>query len=158
MLETLIRWAAYLGGWLLVAGPMIQARLELEAEATELSGIGEVVRSTAPPSHLSRWWWLVPPVAMFLTRRRQSAFLNTLGERLDTAQLAKLARFFAVARAWMIVACGAALIAIKETYELAHHHHWGATGFWLLVLIAAVGVATTNAATWKKPGRATRGL
>ena len=81
-----------------------------------------------------------------------------LGERLDTAQLAKLARFFAVARAWMIVACGAALIAIKETYELAHHHHWGATGFWLLVLIAAVGVAATNAATWKKPGRAARGL
>lgn len=158
MLETLIRWGAYLGGWLLVAGPLIQARLELDAEATELSGIRDVVRSTAPPSRLSRWWWLVPPVAMYLTRRRQSAFLDTLGERLDAAQRARLAHFFAVARAWMIVACGAALIAVKETYELAHHEHWGAVGFWVLILIAAVGVAATNAATWKKHGHAARGL
>lgn len=153
MLETLIRWGAYLGGWLLVAGPLVQSRLELDAEAAELREVRDTVEATAPPSRLSRWWWLLPPLAMVLTRRREAAYIKTLRGVLTAEQLRSLAHFFAVARAWMIVASGAALIAIKETYELAHHLHALPWGFWVLTVIAVVAVGGINAATWKRLDR-----
>ncbi|GAA1089237.1 hypothetical protein [Tsukamurella spumae] len=156
MLETAIRWVAFFGGWLLVAGPLIQARLELEAEGQELSGIQSLLRATLPPSRLSRWWWLLPPLALYLTRRRQTAYLATLNEKLTPEQRHGLWHFFAVARAWMIVASGAFLIALKETYELAHHHHWPAPAFWGLCVIGIFGVNAANAATWNTPGHRSR--
>ncbi|KXP01560.1 hypothetical protein [Tsukamurella pseudospumae] len=151
MLETLIRWAAFFGGWLLVAGPLVQSRLELDAEASELSGIRATVEATAPPSRLSRWWWLFPPVAVYLTRRRQAAYVATLREVLTAEQMSKLAHFFAVARAWLLVASGAALIALKETYELSHHQHWEPWGFWALTAFAVIAIGGLNTATWKRP-------
>ncbi|MET9327956.1 hypothetical protein [Tsukamurella sp. NPDC003166] len=152
MLETLIRWAAFVGGWLLVAGPLIQARLELEAEAAELSEIQSLLKATLPPSRLSGWWWLLPPVALYLTRRRQASYIASLNENLTPEQSHGLWHFFSVARAWMIVASGAFLIAVKETYELAHHHHWAAPAFWGLCVVGIVGINGANAATWRKPG------
>lgn len=156
MLETLIRWAAYLGGWLLVAGPLVQSRLELEAEASELREIRATVEATAPPSRLSSWWWLLPPAALYLTRRREAAYVRTLQTVLTQEQIRSLARFFAVARAWLIVAAGAALIAIKETYELAHHLHWLPWGFPGLVAVAVVGVSAINTASGDRVDHAGR--
>ncbi|NMD54423.1 MULTISPECIES: hypothetical protein [Tsukamurella] len=146
MLETLIRWGAYLGGWLLVAGPLLQSRLELERERSHLAEVREAVRATAPPSRPSAVWWLFPPAALYLARQRQSAYVATLTTVLTPAQLANLARYFAVARAWMIVAAGAALIALKETFELAHHMHWGTPGFWALAAVALLCIAALNGA------------
>lgn len=157
MLETLIRWGVYLGGWLLVAGPLIQSRLELEAEGSELGGIRGKLRATAPPTRLSRWWWLLPPLALYLTRRRQAAYIGTLHGLLTDEELRKLGHFFAVARAWMLVAGGAALIALKETYELSHHQHWEPWGFWILTVLAVFAVGGINAATWKQPDRGSSG-
>ncbi|TWS20050.1 hypothetical protein FK529_07885 [Tsukamurella asaccharolytica] len=146
MLETLIRWGAYLGGWLLVAGPLVQSRLELEREGSHLAEVREAAHATPPPPRPSAVWWLFPPLALYLTRRRQSAYLATLTTVLTPEQSASLARYFAVARAWMIVASGAALIALKETFELSHHLHWGTPGFWALTVLAMISVAALTAA------------
>ncbi len=156
MLETLIRWAAYVGGWLLVIGPLLQSRVELEAERAHLTEIQEAARAALPPSQVSAWWWLLPPVAMFLTRRRQSEYEATLRSVLDDSQLERLRRYFIVARGWMIVATGALLIAVKETYELAHHLHWAPTGFWVLGGIAVVVTSATSSAGPERSGRRRR--
>lgn len=153
MLETVIRWGAYVGGWLLVIGPLFQSRVELEAERSHLTEVRATIQSTAPPSRVSAWWWLLPPVALFLSRRRQATYVQTLRSVLTDAQMDSLERYFSVARGWMIVAAGAALIAFKETYELAHHQHWLPTGFWVLT---AIGIVATAAFTSAGPARADR--
>ncbi|ADG78573.1 Integral membrane protein OS=Tsukamurella paurometabola (strain ATCC 8368 / DSM / CCUG 35730/ CIP 100753 / JCM 10117 / KCTC 9821 / NBRC 16120 / NCIMB 702349/ NCTC 13040) OX=521096 GN=Tpau_1961 PE=4 SV=1 [Tsukamurella paurometabola] len=153
MLETVIRWGAYLGGWLLVIGPLFQSRVELEAERAHLTEVRETIESTAPPSRVSAWWWLIPPVALFLSRRRQSQYVDTLTTVLTTAQMESLERYFSVARGWMIVAAGAVLIAVKETFELAHHQHWLPGGFWVL---AVIGLIATVAFTSAGPARSDR--
>lgn len=147
MLETLIRWAAYFGGWLLVAGPLMQSRLELEAERSELAGIREAMRLAPPPSRPSAWWWLLPPAAFVVARRAQHRHLATLSSVLTAEQFSALRRYFSVARGWMIVAAGATLIAIKETYELSHHLHWQPIGFWALFAVAAIAVSAGSGAS-----------
>ena len=62
-MESLIAWSGFLGAWLLVAGPIYQAVIELEAEAFERDAVAAVSAMVEPPPRTSAWWWLLPPSA-----------------------------------------------------------------------------------------------
>lgn len=47
----------------------------------------------------------------------------------------KLASFMSKARGWMLVGSGAALIGVKETFELVEGNGWPTWLFWVLVVL-----------------------
>jgi hypothetical protein len=64
--------AGFFGAWLLFAGPLYQANLELRAEDVEVDRI-RAAKEAPAPDEVSKGWWLVPPVHRVLRRRRQEA-------------------------------------------------------------------------------------
>lgn len=143
-MDTLIAWCGFLGGWLLVAGPLYQGALELLEEDLDRSGFDESVQAIAPPPPPSKWWWFLPPVMFVLRRRRSNEYHSTVLRRLTPQQRAKRAGFIHKATGWFVVACGGSLIAVKETWELAEHAEWPAAAFVtvLVLMFLLVGANT----------------
>ena len=137
-MELLIHLAGFFGGWLLVAGPLYQASIELDEEAFDREEWGAVEASIPKPERLSRWWWLLPPVAWAKQRTLSNAYQSAVLRALTPDQLEKSVSFTSKARGWFIVAGGASLIAAKETYELVHLLEWHIAVFWVLIVIMPV--------------------
>ncbi len=136
-MDYVIAICGFLGGWLLVAGPLYQAALELREQEIDREQI-EAAASTVPvPPKLSLWWWLLPPVAYIVQRRRSMAYRRSVVEVLSPEQLAQTVAFLNKARGWLIVASGAFLLALKETWELRELLDWPVLVFWVLVVVAA---------------------
>ena len=127
-----------LGAWLLVAGPLYQAALELREQEIDREKIDAVVSSVAPPARMSPLWWLLPPVAYFKQRKLSTEHRNRIMEALPKEQIEQTLTFMNKARGWLIVSFGAFLIAIKETWELVEHLHWPLWSFIVLIVIAFV--------------------
>jgi hypothetical protein len=75
---------------------------------------------------------------------------------MDPVELEAFAHLRDVASAWIFVAAGASLIAIKETWELHEHYEWPGWTFWALVgamvLVCAVRVASRLRRHWSREG------
>ena len=140
-----IAWCGFLGAWLLVAGPIYQAALELAGEEFERSDLERARDLTPAPPPVSRWWLLLPPVAFLLHRRRHHQQRDALMDVLTRAQLEQLMHFSEVATAWLFVACGASLIAVKETWELHETYEWSVGVFVALVVVMIIVCAANTA-------------
>lgn len=137
-MSLLFAVAAFLGGWLLVAGPVYQAAVELTEEQFERAEF-EHVHSLLPAlQRLSPWWWLLPPVAYLLQRRRRSAYRRAFLDRLPKAQLEQFVAFNNKATGWLLVGAGGFLLALRETWELREEAEWPGWTFWLLLVVALV--------------------
>jgi ABC-type glycerol-3-phosphate transport system permease component len=139
-METFILWVGFAGAWLLFAGPIYQAALELGEEGMERDRLEKMGESAVPPPPVSNWWWLIPPVKFLLERRRSAQFKRAFIATLSREDLEVLTTFMNKAFAWLLVAIGGLCIAMKETYELAHHSEWPTAVFWILV----AGMAAAN--------------
>ena len=145
----------FLGGWLLFAGPVYQALVELreqrfaQAEATQII---EQLRAVPKPQ-ISRWWWLFPPAAYLASRRVDKAWrLGALGA-LTPSQRERFLAFQQKAAGWLIVACGALFIAIKETGELVEHFELSRAMLALLIAVPfllGVGYTVNQAGQFTK--------
>ncbi|MBO1766185.1 hypothetical protein [Allobranchiibius sp. GilTou38] len=112
-------WCAFLGAWLLVAGPILQASLELQeldVDVARSAMKGAADRVDEPD--VSPWWWLIPPVGYVLHRRASGAYRQEVMRRLQPAELEVVFAFTNRATGWAMVAGGASLIGIHETFEL----------------------------------------
>jgi len=138
-MELLILWAGFAGAWLLFAGPVYQASVELREEEIDHDAIESAARSVDKPKPVSAWWWFIPPVAYILTQRNQRLYRDAALERLDAEQREQFVGFTQKARGWLIVALGAFFIAVKETWELAEGYHWQTWWFWVLVVVMPLG-------------------
>ncbi|WP_410658212.1 hypothetical protein [Amycolatopsis sp. lyj-112] len=138
-IEYAIAWSAFLGGWLLVAGPMYQGALELRAESEQFDDLRSV-RTRVPTgrSGVSRWWWLLPPVAIAKERRRRDKVHREIMESLTAQQRRTMTTFANKARGWFIVCAGAFFIALKETWHLHELYHWSLWTYIALVLVPLV--------------------
>lgn len=143
-MPLLIAVAGFLGGWLLVAGPVYQASVELEEERFDRAEIAAVNDAVPPPSPISVWWWLLPPVALVKQRRLSRAHREEMLRFMSTDQLTRLLRFGAKATGWLIVALGAACIALKETWEFVERLEWPSWSF-VVLLVAACTAAVLYA-------------
>ena len=134
-METFILWAGFAGAWLLFAGPIYQAALELKEEDIEIDRIKAAGASIPKPKTVSVWWWLLPPMKMLLEQRRSRKYRRVYIESLLPEDIESLISFMNKATAWLLVATGGLCIALKETYELSEHAHWNDYIFWPLVII-----------------------
>ncbi len=151
---TLFIWFGYIGAWLLVAGPIWQAAVELRDEGFDEDEQGMDFRNGAEtvsaPERDSGWWWLIPPVAYLKAMRRRRAWRDAVFAAMPKATMAKLIGFQNKATGWLIVAAGALLIGLKETAELVEHLEWP---FWLVVPAALVPAFLS---VWHTAGRMAR--
>jgi hypothetical protein len=136
--QTLVYWFGFVGGWLLFAGPVFQASVELRAEDEASSRMKHAVDGLPPPPPVSNWWWLLPPVRMVLSSRRSNAYRENVLASMSVEDLEVITRYINIARGWMLVAAGAFLIALKETWELVEHEEWPDWLYWALVIVMAL--------------------
>ena len=149
-METLIAWAGFLGAWLLVAGPLYQAAIELEQEDFEREAFGRVIESLPRPPRMSPWWWLIPPVAYLRQRREGRAYRDLVLAAMTPKQLEDMIRFRNKASGWFTVGGGAFLIAVKETWELVEHAEWPAWVFWALLVVMGTLAALNTTLRMKR--------
>lgn len=134
-MELFFLFCGALGAWLLVAGPLYQAALELRDEDIEVDRIHAAGKNVTILPRVSAWWWLLPPVKIILERRRSHAYRRDFIRALSQQDLDALVSFINKATAWMFVAIGGFLIATKETYELCHELDVPVAWFWVIVLV-----------------------
>lgn len=143
-MSQLIAWCGFFGAWLLVAGPIYQAAIEIDDEEFEREDFAQAVVQVPRPPRVSRWWLLLPPVAYVLWARRRGAWEAAVLDVLNVTQLEQLMHLRETAAAWLFVGSGAALIAAKETWELREEYEWATWVFWaLLGVMLAVCIANT---------------
>ena len=147
-METLIAWAGFAGAWLLVAGPIYQASVELQSESEVMERVRGHLKDVPRPEPVSVWWWLLPPVHMILQSRRSDRHRESLLAELTQEEFEAMTRFMKIARGWMYVGLGAWLIAWKETWELVEHQEWPTALFWVLLVVmtfVALGLTVVSA-------------
>ena len=99
----------------------------------------------SPPAPISPWWWLLPPVAIALRYRQSHQLQQTAQAVLDPEHIDTLKRLSDKANAWLIVAGGAFLRAVAETWSLRQSYAWDEWVFRLLVVaMAAACVLVTS--------------
>lgn len=140
--DYLIDWLGFLGAWLLVAGPLNQASIELgQEDHLSREEIEARTRRIEPEPRVSPWWWLIPPVGFWKNHQRSNRQQQKVMESLPAEQIRVLVSFLNKATAWFLVAAGASLIATKETWEVTERMEWPLWAFFALG-IAAFLVAT----------------
>lgn len=144
-MHELILWCGFAGAWLLVAGPVYQAVLELRDEDIARDRIAATAHEIGPLEPVSPWWWLLPPVAYWLNKRRRDRFQRQVLGRLSDEDFEAFVSFVNKAQGWLLVGLGGLLIAAKETWELVEGHEWETWVFWLLVVLMA-GLSVGHAA------------
>lgn len=139
---------SFLGAWLLVAGPLWQAAIELREEEVDEDSLRATKAASEVIPPISRWWWLLPPVAYVKEFRRQRANRRAFNAALSSDEYAKTMSFLNKANGWITVAVGAFLLAVAETWNLVVDVlHWPQWAFWLVAVvfaIAAVGNAVAR--------------
>ena len=126
----------FLGAWLLVAGPLIQAYLELREEELDREGFEKANKAVPRPEGFSAWWWLLPPVAWFKQSARNRQHQREVIKVLDPRLTEQAVSFMNKANGWFIVAAGAALLGVKETWDLVEAWEWPVWLFWVLVVVS----------------------
>lgn len=148
-MSPVIAWSAFAGAWLLVAGPVYQAALELTAEQVERDAISAAKDRVELP-HMSAWWWLLPPLGYVLTRRQHRAYRVSVMSSLTRTQLEQLIRFADKANGWIFIALGAFLVAIAETWQLREIYDWPLWAYFLAVLVMLLSCAANTALRMKR--------
>jgi hypothetical protein len=120
---------------LLVAGPVYQAAIELADEEFERADVERALVKTSAPRRIPTWWLLLPPVALALHLRRGHSWRRALTGVLTRRELERLMHFAETATAWLFVAAGAFLIAVKETWDLREAYDWSTATFTAIVVV-----------------------
>ncbi len=142
-MHIVILWCGFAGAWLLLAGPIYQANLELAAEQIERDKIAAAARAVGRPEPVQGWWWLVPPIAYLLRLARRERYHHQVTLVLEDEDYETLIAFVNKATGWIFVAGGAFLIALKETWELAEHSGWP-WGVYAGVVAFMIALSLTN--------------
>lgn len=134
-MDVFIHWAGFVGAWLLVAGPLLQGALELRDEEMDREGFERVKTDIEYPERISRWWWLLPPVAIYKNQKRSRDFRQATMGVLTVEQRSQFVGFTNKATGWFTVAGGAFLIFLKEAWELAELYE---APLWLYIVVVVV--------------------
>ena len=148
-----IHWAGFIGAWLLVAGPLYQAAVELVEDAIQAEDIRESAHGAPPVDEVSLWWWLLPPVYYVKRRNASKRQRDAMMRMMTPEQRTRALILVNKAGGWLTVAAGAFLIALKETGELAELNHWPALVYVVIILVLAVA-SVWNAVERIRHGRA----
>jgi hypothetical protein len=134
-MHTAVYFFGFLGAWLLFAGPLFQASVEMRAEDEASDRMHALSDGMPPPPQVSNWWWQLPPVRLVLSSRRSRAYRESVLANMSPEDLELITRYLNIARGWMLVGLGALLIALKETWELVEHQEWPENVYWVLIVV-----------------------
>ena len=125
--QNIVIILGFLGEWFLFSFPLLQGSLEL-SEQTDV--IGHYKESAGQYPKVSPWYWLLPPLKVYLERERVKKMLKSGSfSGVDKRQL----RIFSMrATAWFYVAMAGAFNGIGKTKEVLEHFHWSESAwvFW----------------------------
>ncbi len=150
---VLTLWCGFFGAWLLVAGPVYQAALELLEQDFEREEFERLASSVPRPEPVSAWWWLLPPVAYWIRRRRNDAYQHAVLAVMTPEQVGSIVSYLDKAFGWILVSLGGSFIAVNETWELCEHYGWSAWVFGaIVVLMGALCAWNTGARVSRSRG------
>jgi hypothetical protein len=149
-MSTVLAWIGFAGAWLLVAGPVYQAALELDGEEIERDQLAEVAKQVAPPPRPSPWWWLLPPVAYVLQLRRNHDYRQATFTAMSPALRRQFVSFTDKAAGWVMVAAGALLLAVVETWNLGEELAWPPVVRVVVIIAAALLAASYTAGRMRR--------
>lgn len=141
-----IDWALFIGSWLLVAGPLYQAGIELHELDVDREGFAAIATKLPRPKMPSAWWWLLPPVMYVLARHANEANQRAIFAEMNDAQREQFISFRNKAAGWLTVALGATLLAIGETWDIVEHYDWPQWVFWVLIVFMMASAVVNTAA------------
>jgi hypothetical protein len=144
-MDVFIHWAAFAGAWLLVAGPLFQAAVELRDEDLDRESFEQVKTDVPPQERISGWWWLLPPVAYVKSRRRNDRYQKAMMAALPPEARKQFVGFMNKATGWFTVAAGAFLIALKETFELVELYELPLAVYWITVVVLSIAAISNTA-------------
>jgi hypothetical protein len=143
-MDVFIHWAGFAGAWLLVAGPLFQAAVELRDEVLDREQFEQLKTDLPPRERISGWWWLLPPVAYYKNRTRNDRYQKAMMAALPRSAREQFVGFMNKATGWFTVAAGAFLIALKETWELVELYELPVAIYWVaVVLLTVAAIANT---------------
>lgn len=137
MSEIMI-WSGFIGTWLLFAGAVYQAALELSGEDMALERIRHVQHYVEKPPSVSYLWWLLPPLKLYLEHHRSIHYRQELMRAASPEDRELIQTFFNKSASWLIVAGGGLLIAFKESFEVSEMYTLSLLWFGLLTLVMAL--------------------
>src|ERR1700744_6273455 len=105
-MEQFIAWCAFLGAWLLFAGPILQAALELREQELSRKEFESPHPAVVPEPPVSAWWWLLPPVYYRLNHRRSDRMNQAMMKLLTPQQMSGLIDYVNKATGWLFVGAG----------------------------------------------------
>ncbi len=143
-MELFIFIASFIGAWLLVAGSVYQAALELRDQDIERDRIKMAAAKVAPIPKVSGWWWFIPPVKFILERQRDDLYRKAYLDAMTTEDAEALVSFLNKSQAWAYVGFGGFLLALKETYELLHLNAINSIPLFILIVFLLSVVSVTN--------------
>ncbi|CAN5214693.1 hypothetical protein BH11ACT3_BH11ACT3_23860 [soil metagenome] len=143
-MEYFIHWAGFVGAWLLVAGPLVQAALELRDENLDRDSLTSMQADIPERPKISKWWWLLPPVAYIKNYRRQKAQRDAYMRAMTREQREQMVGFGNKASGWFFVAGGAFLIFMKEAWELNHLYEVPTFVYWIVVVVLAIAAIAST--------------
>lgn len=123
-MELLFLYCGFFGSWFLFAGPIFQAALELKDEDIERDRIRETAKKVTTVRRVSVWWWLLPPVKVYLESVQRRRWQKEYFRLMLPEDREAFVDFTSKARGWLFVAGGGLLIAGKETWELGEKLEW----------------------------------
>jgi hypothetical protein len=144
----IIAWCGFLGAWLLVAGPLDQAVREISDQEFRQESLEEAKARVDEPEPVSKWWLLLPPVWWVKNQRSGSIYRHQIGEVMEPGDLLAFMTIKDILNAWLYVAVGAALIGVKETWELHEAYEWPEWTFFALsvaMVVLCVGATVIRA-------------
>lgn len=167
-METFILWVGFAGAWLLFAGPIYQAALELQDEDIEVQQVANIRElqdkdiedrriyiasaRVQKPKGTSLWWWLLPPVKLYQEFKRRADYQRRFMEALSQEDIEAIVSYRSKANAWLFVSVGGFCIACKETYELASHEGWSILGL-LFIIVGMLILSILHLVTQMKRAR-----
>lgn len=125
----------FAGAWLLVAGPIYQAAIELRKDQISQDRLAAAGSTVPRPPAVSAWWWLLPPVRLILDNQRRNRYQQAVLVSLSPDDLDTMLGFISNATGWLFVATGGLLIAMRETFELVEHLELAPIFYWLTVVV-----------------------
>jgi len=134
-MEIFFAWASFIGSWLLVAGSMYQAVLELKDEDIERDRFSDVQANVTPPPKVSPWWWLIPPLKIIKEQKRSREYRHAYFSAMTDEDAQAFLSFTNKATAWLFVAGGSTLLALQETYSLMKPKHVSDIILFIIVLV-----------------------
>lgn len=135
-METFMAWLVFLGAWLLFAGPIYQAVLELRDEDIEIDRIRAAKASVQKPENVSAWWWILPPLKIYKEFASRRAYQWRYVKTLTREDLESVVSFQSKAFAWSLVAVGGFFVACDETYNVVQQEGWSN----LVLLLMIIGM------------------